>query len=86
MYVPDAFVAAAGCFIAYEALPRVLTCKSSIGRRLALPSMWVGCRKMSDGSKWICDVCALYGVLVTILFGGGTIVFAAIGVWHLVFR
>ncbi len=82
MYVPKMFLVAVACFIVYRILSRVLTCQSRIGRKLALPSMAVGCRKLDDGGIWTCDVCSLYGGTATIVFGGAAFVFAAIGVWQ----
>jgi hypothetical protein len=82
MYVSKAFLVAVACFIVWRILSRVLTCQSRIGRKLALPSMAVGCRKLDDGGTWHCDVCSLYGGAATILFGGATLVFASIGLWH----
>ncbi len=82
MYVSEMFFAAAACLIVWRILYRVLTCHSRIGRKLALPSMAVGCRTLDDGGIWHCDVCSLYGGTVTILFGGTALVFAFVGIWQ----
>jgi len=82
MYVPKVFLAAVACFIVWRILLRVLTCQSRIGRRLALPCMAVGCRKLDDGGTWHCDVCSLYGGTATILLGGAALVLAAVGIWQ----
>jgi hypothetical protein len=82
MYVPKMFLVAVACFLVLRILSRVLTCQSRIGRKLALPSMTVGCRKLEDGGAWVCDVCSLYGGAAPILFGGAALVFAAIGIWQ----
>lgn len=82
MYVPKMFLVAIACFIIWRILFRVLTCRSKIGQKLALPSMAVGCRKLDDGGIWCCDVCSLYGGTATVLFGGTALVFAAVGIWQ----
>jgi len=81
-YVSKAFLAAIVCLIVWQILSRIFTCQSSIGRKLALPSMAVGCRKLDDGGIWYCDVCSLYGGTATVLFGGAALVFAAVGIWQ----
>ncbi len=82
MYVPKVFLVAVACFVTWRILSRILTCQSRIGRKLALPSMAVGCRKLDDGGIWYCDVCSLYGGTATVLFGGAALVFAAVGIWQ----
>jgi len=82
MYVSKAFLAAIVCLIVWQILSRIFTCQSSIGRKLALPSMAVGCHKL-DAGTWHCDVCSLYGGTATILFGGTALVFAVVGIWRL---
>jgi hypothetical protein len=82
MYVPKMFLVAVACLIVSQNLSSALSCKSRIGRRLALPTMSVGCRKLDDGAVWRCDVCSMYGGTATILFGGAAFVFAAIGIWQ----
>lgn len=84
MYIPNSFLFAGGCYVVMKVLARVLSCRSRIGRALALPHMMVGCRKFEDDSILSCDVCGLYGCTATVLFGGGMLVFLAIGVWQLV--
>lgn len=81
MYVPKMFLAAFACLIVWRVLRSVLTCQSTIGRKLALPSMAVGCRKLEDGGVWYCDVCTLYGGTASVIFGGAAFVLAAIGIW-----
>ena len=83
MYVSKAFLAAIGCLIVWQILSRVLTCQSRIGRKLALPSMAVGCHKLDDGGIWHCDVCSFYGGAATILFGGTALTFAVVGILQL---
>jgi hypothetical protein len=82
MYIPKMFLVAVACFIVWRILARILNCQSRIGRKLALPSMTVGCRKRDDGGVWTCDLCSWYGGTATILFGGAALVFAAIGIWQ----
>ena len=82
MYVPKMLLVAFACLIIWQMLSRVLTCQSRIGRGLAFRHMTVGCRKRDDGRTWVCDVCSLYGGTVTILFGGASLVFGAIGIWQ----
>lgn len=82
MYVPKAILAAIGCFAVWGALSRVLTCRSTIGRKLALHGMTVGCRKQDDGTTWVCDLCAIYGGSADILLIGAATVLAAIGIWQ----
>lgn len=83
MYIPNMFLFAAGCYVVMKILVRVLSCHNAIGRALALPHMDVGCRRFEDGSVLHCDVCVLYGGTAGWLFGGGMIVFLAIGIWQL---
>jgi hypothetical protein len=82
MYVPKMFLIAVACYIVWRILSRVLTCQSRIGQGLALRTMLVGCRKRDDGGIWVCDVCSLYGGIADFIFGGATLVFAAIGIWQ----
>jgi hypothetical protein len=83
VYVPKTFLVAIACFIVWWILSRILTCQSSIGRKLALPGMAIFCRKLDDGGIWHCDVCSLYGGTAAILFGGTALVFAVVGIWQL---
>jgi len=82
MYVPRVFLLAAACLILWRILYSTFTCQNRVGRKLALPSMSVGCRKLDDGGVWHCDVCTLYGGTATVLFGGAAFVFVAIGIWQ----
>ncbi len=82
MYVPKMILIAVGCFVVWLILSRLLTCQTRIGRSLALNSMLVGCRKRDDGGIWVCDLCSLYGGTADFIFGGGALVFAAIGIWQ----
>lgn len=82
MYVPKMFLVAVACLFVWRILSRILNCRSSIGRKLALPGISVGCRKRDDGGNWVCDVCSIYGGTADMLFGVATLVFAAIGIWQ----
>jgi hypothetical protein len=82
MYVPKVFLVAASCSIVCWILSRTLTCQSRIGRKLALHSMVVGCRKLDNGGIWRCDVCTLYSGTAIAIFGGAALTFAAIGIWQ----
>jgi hypothetical protein len=80
--MPKMFLVAVACYIIWRILAHILTCQNSVGRRLALPGMSVGCRKRDDGGIWYCDVYSIYGGTAQILFGGATLLFAAIGIWQ----
>jgi hypothetical protein len=82
MYVPRAFLFAIGCLFFWRILARVFNCQSRIGRKVALPGILVGCRKQNDGGTRVCDLCSFYGGAADVLFGGATLVLAAIAVWQ----
>jgi hypothetical protein len=83
MYVPDTFLAGGVCDAAYKICDRFLGCQSIVGRRLAFQDVAVGCRRLRDGSMWVCDVCSLYRAPTTMLFRGATAIFVVLGIWHL---
>ncbi len=82
MYIPDNFVYAGACYLGYRILGPLLGCQS-IGGKLALRGMLVGCRKIPNGGIWHCDVCALYRSPVEIILLGAMVVFATMGVWKI---
>ncbi len=82
MYVPKIFLAAIACLATWTITSRILTCRSRVGRRLALPGMMVGCRKQDNGTIHVCDVCSLYGGSADILLLGAALVLVVIGIWR----